>query len=83
MKAWEYVHSFTQAFQALSSSSSAQTKLDVKFPLWAIFPFWQESIKMISAYNKKKKIEKGKEGNDLICCNTSFLFLFIINLGQH
>lgn len=55
MKAWEYVHSFTQAFQALSSSSSAQTKLDVKFPLWAIFPFWQESIKMISAYNKKKK----------------------------
>lgn len=55
MKAWEYVHSFTQALQALSSSSSAQTKLDVKFPLWAIFPFWQESIKMISAYNKKKK----------------------------
>lgn len=67
MKAWEYVHSFTQAFQALSSSSSAQTKLDVKFPLWAIFPFWQESIKMISAYNKKKnrKRKRGKWFNML------------------
>lgn len=54
MKAWEYVHSFTQALQALSSSSSAQTKLDVKFPSEPFFHFGKSQLKMISAYNKKK-----------------------------
>lgn len=82
MKAWEYVHSFTQALQALSSSSSAQTKLDVKFPSEPFFHFGKSQLKWFQLIIKKK-IEKGKEGNDLICCNTSFLFLFIINLAQH
>lgn len=67
MKAWEYVHSFTQALQALSSSSSAQTKLDVKFPSEPFFHFGKSQLKWFQLIIKKKnrKRKRGKWFNML------------------